>query len=115
MVCSSSSQAVTRGQAERLMVDLYNNIIEARSECCGPLALYTYMGLLYLNAAKAAVSFEIEGLIVIRLLGVAVIFYTGKRGFDVVFDTDVFVDTDLDTAEIAVEGDNRAIRDVGTT
>ena len=73
------------------------------------------MGLLYLNTAEIATAFEIEGLEAFGLLGVAVALHTSKGGIDVVLDTDVLVDTNLNTAEATVERDNGTVHDVGIT
>jgi len=88
---------------------------EARSESCGPHPFVSRWRLLYLDATEVAVTFEIECLGAVGMLGVAVAVHAGKGGIDAVNDTDVFVDTDFHAAEAAVKCDDGTVRDVGTS
>ena len=78
-------------------------------------AWFVCIELLYLDAAEAAMAFDIERFGTVGMLGVAFALHAGKGGFDVVLDADVLIDTDLNAAEATVECDDSAVHDVGIT
>ena len=71
--------------------------------------------LLYLNAAEAAVTFEVEGLDAVGGLDTAVAVDSGEGGVDAVVDTDALGDAYLHSTEAAVDDNDGTVADVGTS
>ena len=69
--------------------------------------------LFYIYATEVAVSFEVEGLHSVGVLGVAFALDTGEGGINIVPNADALVNTNLYATKIAVDIDDGTVNYIG--